>query len=120
MKIFILTEGGRDIGIGHIKRCVSLYQAFEERGISPVFIINGDDNMGDLLSGGKYQIFNWLKEENKLFEIIEGASMVVIDSYLAEAEAYRKVSESVEVTVCIDDNKSIDYPDGFVVNGTLY
>lgn len=31
MKVFILTEGGKDIGFGHITRCLSLYHAFEER-----------------------------------------------------------------------------------------
>ena len=31
MKVFIITEGGKDIGFGHITRCFSLYQAFEEK-----------------------------------------------------------------------------------------
>ena len=31
MKGFILTEGSRNIGFGHVTRCLSLYQAFEER-----------------------------------------------------------------------------------------
>ena len=40
MKVFIITEGSKNIGFGHITRCISLYQAFEERGIIPEFIIN--------------------------------------------------------------------------------
>ena len=40
MKVFIITEGGKNIGFGHITRCLSLYQAFEEKGILPKFIIN--------------------------------------------------------------------------------
>ena len=35
MKVFILTEGGKDIGFGHITRCISLSEAFEEKGIYP-------------------------------------------------------------------------------------
>ena len=65
MKIFIITEGGKDIGFGHLTRCVSLYQAFEERGIIPEFVVNGDDTILDLLRGKKYQIFNWLQEKKK-------------------------------------------------------
>jgi len=40
LKAFIITEGSKNIGFGHITRCISLYQAFEERGIIPEFIIN--------------------------------------------------------------------------------
>ena len=31
-KVIILTEGGKKVGFGHITRCISLYQAFEEKG----------------------------------------------------------------------------------------
>ena len=51
MKVYILTEGGYDIGIGHVTRCLSLYQAFEVKGIKPFFIINGDETVKDLLNG---------------------------------------------------------------------
>jgi UDP-2,4-diacetamido-2,4,6-trideoxy-beta-L-altropyranose hydrolase len=120
LKIYIITEGGRDIGIGHITRCISLCQAFEERGIEPEFVVNGDDIVEDLLSGRKYQIFNWLREEDHLFEIIKGASIAIIDSYLADVRFYKRVSETVEIPVYIDDNNRFDYPGGFIVNGTIY
>jgi len=31
MKVFIITEGSKNTGFGHITRCLSLYQAFEEK-----------------------------------------------------------------------------------------
>ena len=31
MKVFIITEGTKNTGFGHIARCLSLYQAFEEK-----------------------------------------------------------------------------------------
>ena len=31
MKVFILTESGKNMGFGHITRCLSFYQAFEEK-----------------------------------------------------------------------------------------
>ena len=49
MKVVIVTEGGKDIGFGHITRCISLYQAFEERGIIPEFIVSGDTTVASLL-----------------------------------------------------------------------
>ena len=43
MKVCILTEGSAKLGFGHISRCISLYQAFEEKKIIPCLIINGDE-----------------------------------------------------------------------------
>lgn len=31
MKVFIITEDGKNIGFGHITKYLSLYQAFEEK-----------------------------------------------------------------------------------------
>lgn len=120
MKVYILTEGGRDIGFGHITRCTSLYQSFEERGISSKFIVNGENTINGILEGKKYQLFNWLKDENRFFNTVKEDSVVIIDSYLTDYEFYKKVSEIVETPVYIDDNKRLDYPRGFVVNGMAY
>ena len=120
MKVFILTEGSKNIGFGHITRCISLYQAFEERGIIPEFIVNGDDCIKDLLKDKNYQIFNWLKEKSKAFELIKNADIVIVDSYLADISFYETLSNLVKIPVYIDDAKRLDYPRGIVVNGNIY
>ena len=120
MKVFILTEGGKDIGFGHITRCLSLYQAFEERGIKPKFIVNADNNIEYLLKDVNYQIFNWLEERNKLFEMVKDTDIAVIDSYLADISLYNKIANLVKIPVYIDDNKRLDYPKGIVLNGNIH
>ncbi len=120
MKVFIITEGGKDIGFGHITRCLSLYQAFEEKGILPEFIINGDNNIEYLLKDVNYQIFNWLDEKNKLFEMVKDSDIAIIDSYLADISLYNKIANLVKISVYIDDNKRLDYPKGIVLNGNIH
>lgn len=120
MKVLILTEGGRDTGFGHTARCLSLYQAFEEKKISFDFLVNGDESIKDLLKGVKYKIFNWLKEKDRLFKITKNMDIVIIDSYLADMSFYNKISESVKAPVYFDDTKRLDYPRGVVVNGSVY
>jgi len=120
MKVFIITEGGKDIGFGHITRCFSLYQAFEERGIKPKFIINGDNDIEYLLKKVNYQIFNWLEERNKLFAILKDADIAIIDSYLADISVYNILSDLVKLPVYIDDNKRLDYPKAIVLNGNIH
>ena len=120
MKVFILTEGSRDIGFGHITRCTALYQAFEEKEIKPRLIVNGDTTVKELIRDKRCELFNWSEEDNKLFSLIKNADTVIIDSYLAHPECYKKISGLVKIAVYIDDNKRIDYPKGVVVNGTIH
>ena len=42
MRVKIFTEGGKDIGLGHISRCSSLYNEIANRGIRVDFIVYGD------------------------------------------------------------------------------
>jgi len=120
MKVFIITEGGKNTGFGHITRCLSLYQAFKERGILPEFIINGDNNIEYLLKDVNYQIFNWLDEKSKLFEMIKDADIAIIDSYLVDVLFYNTLSDLVKLPVYLDDNKRLDYSKGIVLNGNIH
>jgi len=120
IKVYILTEGSSNIGFGHITRCLSLYQAFEEKGIKPKLIINGDDSIIDLIKNTDYKIINWIKNKDKILHEIQNADIVVIDSYLADKSFYEIVSNTVRIPIYIDDNKRIDYPKGIVVNGNIH
>jgi len=120
MKGFILTEGSRNIGFGHVTRCLSLYQAFEERRIRLKFFVNGDDSIVELIENTDYKIINWIREDELILKEMEGADLAVIDSYLADKEFYENISRTVKVPVYIDDNKRVDYPRGIVVNGNIH
>lgn len=101
MKVTILTEGGRDIGYGHITRCTSIYEAFEEIGKQSQLVVNGDETIEDLLKGKNYKVFNWLDDQQLLFEILDNANIVFIDSYLA------KDPEEYVIFFCREHNKYI-------------
>jgi len=119
-KVFIITEGGRDIGFGHVTRCISLYQAFEEKGILPNLIIKGDESVESIVHEKRYEIFDWLKDKERFFEVLEGADVAIVDSYMADQKTYKRLAKAVRVPVYIDDNKRLEYPDGVLVNGTVY
>ncbi len=120
VKVYILTEGGANIGFGHITRCLSIYQMFEQRGISPNFIINADESVKDLIRNTSYKLFDWINKTERLFTEIKNADVVVIDSYLAPEKLYHKISDNVKLGVYLDDNMRVDYPPGIVVNGAIY
>lgn len=120
IKVYLLTEGGENVGFGHITRCIALDQAFEEKGIKPQIIINGDDSVAEIVKGKNYYLLNWLEKTDELFEKIEESKIVIIDSYLAGIDLYNKISKKVQLPVYIDDNKRLEYPNGIVINGAIH
>jgi len=119
LRIFIITEGLKNTGYGHITRCLSLYQAFEERNISPIIFVNGDNNCKPYLENARYEIIDWLSEENNLFEKIKKSDVIIIDSYLANLNFYKKISLLTDKPVYVDDNLRLEYPQGIIINGTI-
>jgi len=120
MKLSILTEGGKDIGFGHITRCLSLFQAVKEKNIIPLLLVNADESAKYLLKGTNCELFNWLKERDRLLDRIDNADVVIIDSYLADISLYIAISKLVKRAVYIDDNNRLNYPKGIVVNSSIF
>jgi spore coat polysaccharide biosynthesis predicted glycosyltransferase SpsG len=120
VKVLIFTEGGSGIGFGHITRCTALYEAFEEQRIIPALIINSDRSAGNILKGKEYKILNWLQEVDMVKSLIRDADITVIDSYLAGADFYKRISQKSRLCVYLDDNKRINYPEGIVINGGIH
>ena len=120
MKVCIATEGGKNIGLGHITRCTSIYQAFEEIGIQPEIIVNGDKIVHDLLRDKNCKVFDWLDDHEKLFAVLRDADIAFVDSHLADYNVYEKISNIVETTAFFDDDMRIKYPKGFVINGAIF
>ena len=115
MNVVILTEGGANKGFGHIARCTSIYQAFEQYNVRPKFIINGDESVKSILQGIDFEIKDWLND----LSIISESDIVIADSYLAGMKTYNNINAKSNLTVYIDDNNRLKYPGGIMVNGTL-
>jgi UDP-2,4-diacetamido-2,4,6-trideoxy-beta-L-altropyranose hydrolase len=119
MNIFIITEGNSQTGYGHLTRCLSMYQGLEERGLTPHFIANCDENGKNVLEGIPITIFDWTKNPEMLMNLIEGADIAFVDSYLAELPLYVKINHSVKRSVYFDDTMRLDYPAGIIINGAV-
>jgi UDP-2,4-diacetamido-2,4,6-trideoxy-beta-L-altropyranose hydrolase len=120
MKVLILTEAGKSIGFGHLTRCIGLYQGFKEKGVDVEIVVNADSSVDFLLKGIKYKKFDWLRKMEDIFKSLRKVDIVIIDSYLADLDFYKKVSEIVKIPVYIDDYKRLDYPKGIVINPSIY
>lgn len=120
MNIYIVTEGTAQTGMGHIGRCIALYDAFCERGFEPAFIVNGGDAARLILDGKKSWFLDWTTDAERLSMLLSDADIVIVDSYLADRESYSRIAERASVCVWIDDYIRLDYPAGIVANGTVF
>lgn len=116
--LYILTEGGDGIGIGHITRCSALYEKALEYKLESKFIVFGK-NINKILKKYNHEIREW-KDVTYLSALITKDDYVIIDSYLASIEIYELVSKLAKRVVYIDDNMRLNYPKGIVVNPSLY
>lgn len=119
MRIFIITEGNDKTGYGHLTRCLSIFQGFEEYDITPTLVANCDENGKKVLGNILLQDFDWKENPDKLVEMISGADIAIIDSYLADLPIYVSIYKSVKKAVYFDDTLRIDYPPGTIINGAV-
>jgi spore coat polysaccharide biosynthesis predicted glycosyltransferase SpsG/RimJ/RimL family protein N-acetyltransferase len=113
----IFTEGGSDIGLGHITRCCSLYDEAATRG-NVIMYIRGDISTIKFLEN--YHIINidWTSREY-LESQISSEDYCIVDSYLANKSVYNLIADMAKKALYIDDMNRIDYPKGIVVNPSL-
>ena len=128
MNIFIFSEGGQRNGLGHLSRCVALVQGISRfRKIKATFVINGDKNARDFIRKQNISSLNmldWLRNQDKVKNLLKEPHMVIIDSYLAPRSIYDFIYYHVNLSkgrlVCIDDYNRINYPPSIVLNPSIY
>lgn len=117
-RVIIFTEGGDNIGFGHITRCSALYEELVGRDIETIFIVYGN-KIDEILEGKEYINTDW-KNIEFLKDFLKKDDYIIIDSYLANLEIYNFISNNTKKCMYIDDNNRIKYPKGVILNPVLY
>ncbi|MBI9014621.1 MAG: UDP-2,4-diacetamido-2,4,6-trideoxy-beta-L-altropyranose hydrolase [Clostridiales bacterium] len=118
MRVLIFTEGGKDNGLGHIYRCISLYDEIESRGVVVELVINTADGCMSVCKNKKVKQTNWLNEDF-LDSYISSDDYCIVDSYLVDENLLEIMSEKCEKCLFIDDFSRVNYPKGIVVNPSI-
>lgn len=117
MKVYIFTEGDSKKGFGHVSRCLAISQAFEEKGIKPQFIINGNRSVAAILGRRKFVLSCWPQDYGKFLK--KKPDIAVVDSYFAKKDFYFELADNTGIGIYVDDYKRLRYPQGIVVNGAV-
>lgn len=117
----IFTEGSSQIGLGHIMRCIALYDELEARHLNPRLVIYGDEGVVEAIGNRKYEIDFWYDNWPNYVNAYQIAKPnCIIDSYIAEEKTYFDIQKHCRKALYIDDANRISYPKGIIVNPSLY
>lgn len=116
----IITEGGRVSGFGHITRCMSIADCFQEHGFLIKFVINGDDSIYSVLEERRVIMCDWIKYKNRLLEILHHSLIILIDSIEITNEQIIEIQSTGVPIIFIDDEQRRNVLErGFVVDWSV-
>ncbi len=119
-KLLVLTEGGEEVGFGHITRTISISSKFSENDYEIEFIINGDNSILSLLQGFSYELFDWQKSFKKLLNSVNLCDLVLVDSMKIKNEELLLLEQTNIPIIYIDDEKRRNVLNkGFVIDWTV-
>lgn len=117
---YIFTEGGSNVGLGHVTRCIALYDELESRNLNVMIIINGDDTVKTVLGKRKFKFDYWYNNWSEyLNDDCKEKTDCIIDSYIATEKTYFHMQKCCRNALYIDDTNRINYPRGIIVNPSL-
>lgn len=125
--IWIRADANREIGAGHIMRCLSIADALRDMGEDVLFLV-ADETAEKLLTerGQAYRVLHsdYRKLEQELPGLLallqaEKPSLLLIDSYFVTKEYLRQVGELVK-TAYLDDYGTLPYPVDLLINYNIY
>ena len=128
MKALILTEGGRNIGFGHLTRCLAFAQALKvhtaTRNSKIDIVVCGEASEKQFLNkqGVQPVLADWIRHRAKILGRVKAADLILIDSYKAPAALYSWVARlnPDAVILAINDFKRLDYDVDAVINPSVY
>ncbi len=118
--IVFITECKKKTGVGHLSRCLSLRDAFHEKGYETSFIINSEKKFNFNSFGIKPAIFNWISNPENIKNYIADNSILIIDSYLAAEKHLKYLANLTNYPVFISDVKLNYFPKGVVIIGNSF
>lgn len=116
-KVYIITECSKQVGMGHLYRCLSFYDQFVSYEYEPYFIIDTDEDCSLILAGRVYQYLHW-KENIKFLSFINFNEAIFMDSISATQEVVDYCQQLTNSFIIIDDYKRRSYNHALIIDWT--
>jgi UDP-2,4-diacetamido-2,4,6-trideoxy-beta-L-altropyranose hydrolase len=117
------TGGNKQIGLGHLRRCLSLAEALRRLGTDCFFLLDEDPVCVDQVAAAGFEAIR-IQSGEDLSQTIEQcrkrkARAIVADSYALNAAYLTGLRQAKAVVVVVDDLADRELPVDLVVNGSI-
>ena len=118
-QVLIRTEGGRAIGFGHVRRCLTLAQALRRKAAVVTFLVGEDPVIREQIGTSGF-VAEPIAMERDPYETVRWcdrlqAEVVVVDSYRFPARWLEALAPKKRLVVTIDDHGDGEFPAEVVV-----
>lgn len=120
MLVLFLTEGGSDVGLGHIRRCLTLATALTHFGVAAEFRVAGGDIPESVVARAGFSVapISGLDNAPEIAQVARARRPdgIVIDSYVATHDILRSTGVR---TIVLDDLADRRLPVNLVINAAI-
>ncbi|MBI4789812.1 MAG: UDP-2,4-diacetamido-2,4,6-trideoxy-beta-L-altropyranose hydrolase [Chloroflexi bacterium] len=119
--IGIYTQGGRDIGLGHLRRCLTLADALVRMGARVGFVVNDDASAQQFVQAQGYAVVGLDDDLERVVSALRNwrADAVITDSYALNSADLAALRRGIGYLVVIDDLANQELPADLVTNGAV-
>jgi spore coat polysaccharide biosynthesis predicted glycosyltransferase SpsG len=121
--VVLVTEGGADVGLGHVSRCLAIARAARAEGARVSFITAPEPRVAALLGGVSVEVVSqsWPADLTGALDALRGLApdAVVVDSYKATPAFFRALRTLGATVIAVDDTAERALPVDAVVNGSI-
>lgn len=119
MRVIVLTEAGKSIGLGHFVRTSAVCEGLCDMGIPTEMWLNCDDAVKTMTQKGYVRYCNWNSDDTILNSLTK-EDVVIVDSYLVELNTIDKIKLNCHELIMIDDNIRLDYSGITIINPNIF
>lgn len=126
MNIIFRADANRNIGMGHVMRCLSIADSYKHYGHNVKFII-AEHKVENLIKERGFEVivlssdYTMLDEELKIWPKIINIDVLFIDSYYVTPGYLSEIKTKFNCTIVyIDDLHSFPYPVDVLINYNIY
>lgn len=128
MKVAVRVDGGPNIGMGHIQRCLALSSQLKKNGAEIFFVSKKNNIVKRKVKQEGFEVIT-LKDHIDLKENLRDtinaiktcrADVVITDSYAINEHYLTEIKKTIPLLVSIDDLAKVPFPSDIVINQNVY